>query len=515
VVLIVALGFGLYQFWPKKPLPQGVPVATWVRGLDAQWEDARSGVETASPSAGEPLRVGDYRLTRGLAEIRFESGAVVTLEAPTEIQLLYFGLARLNSGRLVVEVPPEAAGFMIQTSVGDIVDRGTGFGVQVDEDGETFVQVYEGQVAAELINRDADDADDYDAPRRIWPLTALHIPADDSSKPQQRPFEPLRFVRKLPEHPVTDLATATSARASLDDNPDATAHVRAFLAGVETAPAEVMQVGRVYEDFTEVNDFTTAELRVLIPAILDLLDDERPLAPGATASAPLVHRRVADRAESVLEFAAGFRPEGQPRRQVWRDWWSGAESSSRSAWLAARTTILRERLESWQAGAGYPENLHVLNLLEIAVRSGDHEVVPIFMKLLREEIPVVHETEVFLAAVVDAIGRLGGPKLVPELVELARRLNSEQKAVEPEGYSDDHARRSSTLRSFAAALDRLAGTELATEALRAIGPAKLGMCALDEGAFAQWLEAAKLRAGSSEQGSPSDLPEGSAVPRKP
>ena len=42
-------------------------------------------------------------------------------------------------------------------------------------------------------------------------------------------------------------------------------------------------------------------------------------------------------------------------------------------------------------------------------------------------------------------------------VELARRLNDEQKAVEPEGYSNDHARRSSTLRSFAAALDRRYG----------------------------------------------------------
>jgi hypothetical protein len=511
-LLVAVLGFVLYQFRPETRPPRVVPVATWVRGLDTQWEDARLGAATAVPAAGDPLRAGDYRLTRGWAEIRFASGAVVTLEAPVRIQLLYDGLARLNSGRLVAEVPPQAAGFMIQTPVGDVVDRGTGFGVEVNESGDAFLQVYDGQVAAEWIDRDADDTDRFTAPRRIWPLTALHFPAGDSSNPQQTPFEPLRFVRKLPEPPATDPTTVTSARGALDDHPDATAHVRAFLAAVETAPAEVMHVGRVYEDFSEINDFTTAELRVLIPALLDLLDDERSLTPGAAASRPWLHRRVADRAESVLEFAAGFRPEGQPRRQVWRDWWSSAQSETRAAWFADRADLVRERFLAWRMGAGYPENLHALNLVEIAVRSRDHQAVPILMELLRAEMPAAHKTEIPLAAFVDAVGRLGGPKLVPELADLARRLNDEQNAVEPEEYSDDHARRSSTLRSFATALDRLAGTELAVEAVRVIGPAELKMCALDEDAFVEWLKAAKLRAGAPEPGSPSDLPKGSAAP---
>jgi hypothetical protein len=325
----------------------------------------------------------------------------------------------------------------------------------------------------------------------------------------------MRFVRKVPESLAVDLPAATSARISLDGNPDATAHVKAFLARVETAPAEVIQLGRVYEDWMEVNDFTGAELRALIPALLDLLDDQRPLAPGTAASRPAARQRVADRVELVLQLIAGFRPEGRPRQEAWRDWWSRAQSTSRSAWLAGRTEILRARLRNWQAGAGYPENLYALNLLEIAARSRDRAVLPIFMELLRDEIAAAHETEVCLAAVVDSIGWLGSPGLVPELVELARRLNDEQVAVEPRGYSDDHARRSSTLRSLAAALDRLAGTELATEAVRALGPAELGMCTLDEDAFARWLEAAKLRTGPPDQHSPSDLPTGAAVPRTP
>jgi len=141
--------------------------------------------------------------------------------------------------------------------------------------------------------------------------------------------------------------------------------------------------------------------------------------------------------------------------------------------------------------------------------------VPVFMDLLRDEVPAAHRTEVQLAVPLDAIGRLGGPRLVPELVELARGLNNAQKAVVPAGYSDDHARRSGTLRSFAAALDRLAGTELAPDAVHALGPVELGICALDADAFPQWLEAAKARADSSQPGSPSDLPKASDESRQP
>jgi hypothetical protein len=480
-------------------------VATWVRSLDAQWAEARIRAGTAPPAPGAPLWAGDYRLTRGLAEIRFEDGAVITLEAPADVGLLDAGLARLTSGRLVAEVPPEAVGFTIQTPVGDIVDRGTGFGIEVDEDGETVVQVYEGEVAAKSKNRDAVASGHSGPPRRVWPLTALGISADTAAKPQQEPFEPWRFVRKLRDRGLSDTLVATTARASVDDNPDATSHVKAFLARIETSPAEAVQVGRVYEDCTEINDFTTAELRALIPAIIELLDDERILPPGAEPRA-IVRQGVSDRAETVLEFTAGFRPEGEPRQQVWRDWWSGVGSNTRSAWLAERVGTAREQLAAWQAGAGYPANLHALNLLEIAVRSRDREVVPVFMDLLCEEMPAAHQTEVHLAAVVDAVGRLGNARLVPELVQLARRLNDEQKAVEPKGYSNDHARRSETLRSFASTLDRLAGTELASDALHAFGPAELGMCALDADAFPEWLEAAQARAGAQQQVSPSDLP---------
>jgi hypothetical protein len=507
-VLIAAVGFGVYQLWPSEVIVEVPAVATWVRGVNADWTDAERAPKTDSLRQGDPLPAGVYSMTRGRAEIRFERGALVTLEAPVTIELIDRQTGRLLAGRLVAAVPPDAAGFAIHTPATQIIDRGTEFGVAVDETGATFVQAYEGRVQAVATDGESGSPS---ITRRVWPLTAMHILADGSIGSHESPFEPTRFVRRCPAHGELELPPARTARVSLEASPDATAHVRAFVTKVETAPAEVVRVGATYENFVEVNDFTKSELIALIPALLELLDDQRPLAPPAGQSDSSVRRRVADRAESVLEFVAGYRPAGEPRPMAWRDWWAGAQDGSRSAWLAGRTNMLREQLARWRAGAGYPENLHALNMLEIAARSRDRAVVPILMDTLGAELPAAHETEISLAAVLQCIGQLGEPGLVTELVELARQLNSEQTAFRPAGYSEPHVRRSSTLRAFVAALDRLSGTQLASGALRTIGPGEYLMCAIDEVAFERWLEAAKLRGGEPDHRSPSDRPNSGAA----
>jgi hypothetical protein len=88
------------------------------------------------------------RVARGLAEIRFRSGARVVLEGPAILELLSANSARLRQGRLTARVPEPASGFEILSAQGKIIDRGTEFGVAVAENGATDVVVFEGKVDA-------------------------------------------------------------------------------------------------------------------------------------------------------------------------------------------------------------------------------------------------------------------------------------------------------------------------------------------------------------------------------
>jgi hypothetical protein len=498
-VLLVAVT-GLRQIWQPAPAPEYA--AVWGRGLNAVWQDSRSEGETPLPSPGDGILPGVYRLEQGIARLDFRGGAEVTCEAPATIELVDGQTGRLHDGRLVARMlRGRPAGFIIHTPMVDIVDRGTEFGVAVDSEGKTFVQVFEGHVDAQLT---ANEAGDTSISRRIWPLSALRVANDRSTPAREVPFEPRSFTRRCPELTPRQFEVATAPLVSLDHDPNATAHVKALAASLETAPASALQLGTIYEQFIELNDLTQSELNALVPALLQMLDDARPLAVAAGAGDSPARLRVADRADLVLQFIAGMSPPGEDRRQAWEQWWTSSREKPRTAWFADRQEDFRRALEGWRKGASYEECLYALKAVEIAARTSDQAVLPALMDVVSGEVSQAHETEVSLAAVLDCIGRLGTAELVPELIRLARPLNRDQLSAVPRGYSESHARRSDALRAFAAALDRLSGTRLADESLTTIGPPTYGMCALDEDVFDQWLQAAAQRAGDPVYRSPSD-----------
>lgn len=121
-------------------------VARVVRTQHAAW---------SPESEIEPNRVTDlYRgqrieLIAGLAELRFDDGATVLLEAPASLTLTGDGAAQLQRGKLTARVPPRAVGFTIDTAYASIVDLGTEFCVAAD-DSATDVTVVEGQVNLKL-----------------------------------------------------------------------------------------------------------------------------------------------------------------------------------------------------------------------------------------------------------------------------------------------------------------------------------------------------------------------------
>lgn len=126
---------------PSQPEIATTPIAArLVDATDARWGDGRTLL------LGAAVPQGPLRLLSGAAQIAFESGALVTLNAPAEIEVLGSSRLFLRSGRIVPFVPPAALGFTVVSPTGEVIDLGTEFSVNVDASGRTEVYVLDGEV---------------------------------------------------------------------------------------------------------------------------------------------------------------------------------------------------------------------------------------------------------------------------------------------------------------------------------------------------------------------------------
>ncbi len=119
-------------------------VATLIEAENCKW--AGSDLPT---SVDSKLGTGKLALVEGIATLKFESGAVVTMEAPTTLEVLTAMHCRLVEGTVTAEVPEPAHGFVIDTPDIKVVDLGTKFGVTAGSAGNSQVRVFEGEVEIE------------------------------------------------------------------------------------------------------------------------------------------------------------------------------------------------------------------------------------------------------------------------------------------------------------------------------------------------------------------------------
>jgi len=117
------------------------PIATLVRAERARWEPDVALLE------GQRLEAGALRLGTGSAVLLFDSGAVVAVKGPTDLNLESRGTLRLIQGRITVRAEGDAAGFTVRTPAGDARDLGTEFSVSVQVSGASEVHVRQGEVA--------------------------------------------------------------------------------------------------------------------------------------------------------------------------------------------------------------------------------------------------------------------------------------------------------------------------------------------------------------------------------
>ena len=121
-------------------------VATLTSGIKAQWD-----VTDAAIDLGQRLSTKTpFRLNKGFAELVFDEGAKVVVEAPAVFELRGEGRMMVRSGRVTTLVSQAAQGFRVDTPTSRVTDLGTEFGVQVSHDGDTVVQMYQGRARLAL-----------------------------------------------------------------------------------------------------------------------------------------------------------------------------------------------------------------------------------------------------------------------------------------------------------------------------------------------------------------------------
>ena len=110
------------------------------RSLEAQWQ----GAAPSELVAGER-----YELTAGVTEFFLPNETQVICQGPASFEVIDGGTIALDRGKLVAYVPPAAVGFTVRIPGADVVDLGTEFGVQVQDDGKSLVHVFTGEVSVQ------------------------------------------------------------------------------------------------------------------------------------------------------------------------------------------------------------------------------------------------------------------------------------------------------------------------------------------------------------------------------
>jgi ferric-dicitrate binding protein FerR (iron transport regulator) len=119
--------------------------------VDVQWSAGG-----AAPAVGTLLRTGQsLLLAQGRVMATLVSGAHIIVDGPAEIRLEGVNRIWLESGRIGVAVPVQATGLIVDCAIGQFVDLGTDFTINLDPNAGCELHVFSGMV--ELTPHGAED----------------------------------------------------------------------------------------------------------------------------------------------------------------------------------------------------------------------------------------------------------------------------------------------------------------------------------------------------------------------
>ncbi len=216
--IMIPLLAGLAIYWQ---IARPRSFATVASSVNAQWSGT-----TGALQADQRLPATPLVLESGVAEIKFDTGATMVVEAPARFQVRAANAVELTAGQLTAKVPPAAVGFAVETAITRVVDLGTEFGVEVSADGSDAIEVFKGSVRVEprignssatLVLTEGQAAN----------ATGTDLKIDPAG------VQPQRFVRNLSDEPTTldvvDLISGgdgTTRRRGMDI--DSMGHVGVF-----------------------------------------------------------------------------------------------------------------------------------------------------------------------------------------------------------------------------------------------------------------------------------------------
>ncbi|MCE9520591.1 MAG: FecR domain-containing protein, partial [Verrucomicrobia bacterium] len=155
----VAIGLSVVYLRPETPLavdelaesemPAGALVARLTGAKDCVWRGA-----TKFQPGDEMKRGQRVDLAEGIAEITFDSGALVKLEGPAVLDVVSAWEATLQSGGLKATETQQAIGFRVHHKSVEVVDLGTEFSMVAEAGGEAEVHVLKGAVEVSPVNEE-------------------------------------------------------------------------------------------------------------------------------------------------------------------------------------------------------------------------------------------------------------------------------------------------------------------------------------------------------------------------
>ncbi len=133
----------LTNLWHNSNQPLNTETPSFAKLLSSH--DASFDVCDMPTQPGSQLSAGTLRLKSGDIDLQFDCGATLKLKGPAVLRLKSAMHAVLESGRVECEVPEQAIGFRIEATDYSVIDLGTRFELESNDD-RRWVRVLEGKV---------------------------------------------------------------------------------------------------------------------------------------------------------------------------------------------------------------------------------------------------------------------------------------------------------------------------------------------------------------------------------
>lgn len=139
IMLLATASVASWQWRVKSDRP--AVAAAWTNGFGVQWSSSDLRL------VGSALDAKKYHLLQGVAEVTFESGTVLIVEAPAQFSIVSPESISVEHGQLVARVPGTAESFTIRSAATEFFEPTGELGIRVSSGGLAEVHVFHGEAS--------------------------------------------------------------------------------------------------------------------------------------------------------------------------------------------------------------------------------------------------------------------------------------------------------------------------------------------------------------------------------